>query len=1026
MVRDINDQGKVTRVSFFDEKEQPVAQSNGYAVVTREYDAAGHKIRESYYDDSGFPVMLSSGGYASVAYEYDAQGFVSCERYYGTGGERITLENGVSGYSANNLNKDVKLDEMWLNENDEPVMNSKSGYAHVVRTVDSVGNVARVSYYDENYQPVTLAEGYSIIEMKYNRRRQKIRESYFDENGEAVVAPGLGYASVSYEYDSKGRVIAEHYYWANGRKITLENGVSSWRATYLESGEKGEEIWLDRNGEPVINRDLGYAKVTREADGMGNIIRESYYDEYGDPVMLPDGYAAIEREYNALLQKVEERYLDENGKEVLTSVPGYASVQYTYDDLGLVSTERYFGPDGNRIALESGVSGYDTVYADPYKKVEERWLDENDRPIINSEKGYAHVYRELDKAGNIVKVSFYDEEDDPVMAGGFAIVTREYDRNGNLCLESYFDVNGDPVALADGYCAVGFTYDSEGNKLTERYYDKNGRLIENARGYAGVDRTYDKYGNVIREAFINDEGELAENGIGFAVVTRLFDRAGHKLEEAYFNAQGYPFYPADRGYARVRYVYDNAGNITFARYFGRKNDRRDLGGYSGYQAKWVNGRRVMEAFLNEKDQLSVNEERGFALVYHDFDEDGNEIATRYYDEKRKPVEAEGAAQILRTFDEAGNVTAEKKYDADGELIINAKGWAWIEKTYDDRNHAAVETYINANGEPMMIDGYATVQRGFDADGNVVRAAYFDLEGNSVLLPRGYAALAREDSDEGRIVKTQYLGLNGENVMTTDGYSMTIAEYDENGNVLFEKWYDTEGNQVNRPDQSYAAAVRYYNEQGKAVKTMLVDKNNEPVDNNDGYAVTVNDYDENGNMIYEAYFTKEGFQVMPAGKYYHVVRREYDDAGNMVSESYYGFNNDPIMLDAGYAKVIYNYNIEGKETWKAYLDDQGSLTSISLGYAQVGTEYPDEQTTRITYYDGAGNKTNCTSGFGIVEKTFDKAGRQTGQAYFDTNGNPAAIGSTSYVRVDYNYSEDGKLTKVYRDINGSSVKVEEAE
>ena len=1026
VVRDINEQGNISRISFYDEKEQLVAQDGGYAFVTREYDGAGRKTRESYYDASSFPVLLDGSGYASIAYEYDAQGLVSCERYYGTGGDRITLENGVSGYQALNLNKDVKLDELWLDENDQPVMNTADGYAHIVRAIDAVGNVTRISYYDENYEPVTLKDGYSIIEMKYNNRRQKIRESYFDENGEAVVAPGLGYASVSYEYDRKGRVTAERYFWANGRRITLDNGVSGWTATYLESGVKGEETWIDRNEQPVINRDLGYATVRREADGMGDVVRISYYDEYDEPVMTPDGYAVIEREYNTLLQKIGETYLDVNGKEVVASSTGYASVRYEYDDIGMVSRERYFGADGSRIALENGVSGYNAVYLNKSIKTDEQWLDVDDKLMVNGKTGYAHVVREVDKAGNIIKVSFYDAEEDPVMAGGFASVTREYDRNGNMCLESYYDTDGEPIALADGYCAVGFTYDSAGNKLTERYYDMHGRLVMNARGYAGIDRSFDKYGNVIREAFIDEDGELHANGIGFAVVTRLFDRKGNKLEEAYFNADGYPFYPADRGYARVRYVYDNAGNITSARYFGRKNDRRDLGGYSGYDAAWVNGKRVMEAFVDENDDLSVNEEKGFALVYHDYDEDGNEIATRYYDEKRLPIEVGGAAQILRIFDENGNVTAEKRYNADGELIINAAGWAWIEKTYDDQGHAATETYINADGDPMTIGGYATVQRGFDADGNTIRAAYFDLEGNAVLLPKGYAALARQDSDDGKIVKTEYLGLNGEPVTTTEGYSMTISEYDENGNLLFEKWYDTEGNQINRKDKPYATAVRSYNEQGKAVRTVLVDVNNEPVDNADGYATTVNDYDEEGNVIYEAYFTKEGFQVMPAGKYYHAWRKEYDDGGHVISEAYFGFYNDPIMLDAGYAKVVYTYNDEGKESWKAYLDTSGNPVTINAGYSQVGTVYPDEQTLRLTYYDTAGNVTSCTSGFASAEKTYNEAGKQTGQAYFDAGGNPAPVGVYKYVRIDFNYADDGKLTKIYRDINGNIVKEEEAE
>ena len=1022
--RETDQHGNIVKVTFYDENDRLEAQREGYAMLTREYDAAGRKTRESYFDGYGMPVLLRSGGYASITYEYDVQGMVCCERYFSTGGGRIVLENGVSGYKCLNLNEKIKLDEMWLDEDDQPVMNREAGYAHIVRQVDGLGNVIRVSYFDENYQPVMVNEGYSVVNMKYNSRHQKTSESYLDEEGQGMVVAGLGYAKVKYEYDKKGRVSGERYFWMDGRPIVLPSGVSGYRCVYHNNGTKLEEMWLDRSGRPVMNSDLGYASVVRDVDGMGDVIRVSYYDENDEPVAVKNGYAVVEREYNVLRQKTEERYLGTDGSSVMSKSAGYAAVKYTYDDQGLVSSERYFGPDGRRITLSTGISGYDAVYLDKNTKLDEKYLDDEDKPVVNTKKGYAHVVREVDKAGNVVSVSFFDEHEELISARGYANVKREYDHDGNLAKESYFNALGEPTPMGDGYYQIGFTYDNLGNKVTERYYNKNGELMLTRKGYAGVNRTYDKGGNIIREAYVGTDEEYCMTASGYAIVVRLYDANGNKTEEAYYNANGYPVYPYERGYARATYVYDDEDHLIKAEYFNRMNERRDMGGYSGYKAAYSNGKRVMEAYLNMYDALAVNKAKGYALAYHDYDAAGNEIATRYYDDRRLPVEVNGAATTLRTFDAAGNETSKKKFNAGGLLILESKGCAWTEKEYNEDEKVTRETYMDAAGKPMNIGGYATVQRIYNDEGQVVMVSYFDADGQAAVLPKGYSSIRRESSDDGKVVKTEYLGTDGEPVMLEAGYAMTTSEFDEAGNVIFEKWYDTQGNQINRKDKPYAATIKEYNEQRKPVRSTFVDLNDQRVDNEDGYAVVVNEYDERGNKTYEAYYTKEGFQVMPVDKWYHVVKREYDSDDNVVLERYYGFYNDPITVDAGYAGIAMEYNDEGKEIRRKFLDAEGNLTACKSGYAQTTTEYPDKNTVLITYYDAYGNEVQTKSGYSRYETTYNDAGKHIGTAYYNAGGVPAPVGSKKYVRVDYHYSEDGKVTKEYKDVYGNVVKVEE--
>ena len=63
----------LTTTTYLDENRQPVDTALGYASVEKEYDYAGHKIRESYFDAQSAPTT-NLDGYGQALYTWDEDG----------------------------------------------------------------------------------------------------------------------------------------------------------------------------------------------------------------------------------------------------------------------------------------------------------------------------------------------------------------------------------------------------------------------------------------------------------------------------------------------------------------------------------------------------------------------------------------------------------------------------------------------------------------------------------------------------------------------------------------------------------------------------------------------------------------------------------------------------------------------------------------------------------------------------------------------------------------------------------------
>ena len=134
-------------------------------------------------------------------------------------------------------------------------------------------------------------------------------------------------------------MIRETWYDYEGNKVKGEDGYVT-RLRTMNGSKTTSVSWLDENGDPAPYGDEPYYRVVYTYD-KGNINREKYYDEDGNPVRCRAGYAIVYREFDAWNRVVYEKYYDTDGFAVMLE-DGAVSHRYEYDDDGkLIKDTKY-------------------------------------------------------------------------------------------------------------------------------------------------------------------------------------------------------------------------------------------------------------------------------------------------------------------------------------------------------------------------------------------------------------------------------------------------------------------------------------------------------------------------------------------------------------------------------------------------------------------------------------------------------------------------------------------------------------
>ena len=148
--------------------------------------------------------------------------------------KKLDYEMYYYDYDLSDSNRVEKYFLYYLDANDQRCA-AKNGAWGMSNLYYPVTRVHKVSFLDENGNPVTTTEGYAILEYEEDENGNRTWEGYYDSLG-AQVNCAAGYSSVERGYDGEGRLISERYLDRYNKLTNNVNGVAGWNGYYDSEG----------------------------------------------------------------------------------------------------------------------------------------------------------------------------------------------------------------------------------------------------------------------------------------------------------------------------------------------------------------------------------------------------------------------------------------------------------------------------------------------------------------------------------------------------------------------------------------------------------------------------------------------------------------------------------------------------------------------------------------------------------------------------------------------------------------------
>ena len=345
------------------------------------------------------------------------------------------------------------------------------------------------------------------------------------------------------------------------------------------------------------------------------------------------------------------------------------------------------------------------------------------------------------------------------------------------------------------------------------------------------------------------------------------------------------------------------------------------------------------------------------MVTRSFNDLKQKTEESYFDTDENPVLIDKGYAVIRfEYDEAGNVVCERYYDdskgSDGsekpEPIALASGAHMVTRSFNDLKQKTEERYFDTDENPVLIDkGYAVIRFEYDEAGNVVCERYYDDSKGSdgsekpepIALASGAHMVTRSFNDLKQKTEESYFDTDENPVLIDKGYAVIRFEYDEAGNVVCERYYDdskgSDGSEKPEPIALASGAhmvTRSFNDLKQKTEERYFDTDENPVLIDKGYAVIRFEYDEAGNVVCERYYDdskgsdgSEEPEPIALASGAHMVTRSFNDLKQKTEESYFDTEENPVLIDKGYAVIRFEYDEAGNVVCERYYDDSKGRT-----------------------------------------------------------------------------------------------------
>lgn len=603
-----NEYGFPTKVSYFDNADNPCKHLDGNYGVQIEYDDCGNETCRWFLDQSGEKAPIYNGVHG-IANQHDDLDRVTKQYFIDSSGKRVFDIYGFHGIGINYNkapNELLASETCYLDVYDD-FCNNPQNFCVEQLQYDDTGRVIWQIYLDKDRIEVEKNDGvysYSRLKIGYNESDKPDNLTMYNLSGNIL-------KRIRYSYNPNGSLCDSTFY----------------------------EVIKSRNGQierKSRSNDILVHKVEYLHDNHGVLICQKNFDEEGNPMKDSNSFSKICYSFNDSGILIEQSCynFEESETEPIYRIC-FSTVAENISEVKFIEYEIKTVYSTSRKILRA------------YKNKKERHIAELKK--IDIFKGLLnHRYQ-------LVKV-YYDEDND-YMSGTPLTVRLKYDIDGNVVERLFYDIN-DESPICDESGAYGWRQND--NKI--EYLGENAEIANNKYGYAIIKYSSEVHDGVSYSvtAYYDKDCIPTMCEDGYHKKKEITDASSYDdlcKQIRYFNSNDEPCDCLD-GYSRQLFEEEkiNENEVKILVSFWGVDDTPRLNKGLGFHKREViisvsTGKEPMEICRSFKDEndILINIHEGFAkktckrydsfstFFYYPFTD---YKVIRFYDEKDKKVDVD--------------------------------------------------------------------------------------------------------------------------------------------------------------------------------------------------------------------------------------------------------------------------------------------------------------------------------------------------------------------------------------------------
>ena len=682
--------------------------------------------------------------------------------------------------------------------------------------------------------------------------------------------------------------------------LSFKDAIPQWK----EAGFKIPEY----NGTPLhiannAGLDLLKGKIVIVAgkyDENDDWCEVTYLNLEGNPSHDGNNCSLVKIKSDEWGNRIKETYHTIDGDNSIRTDMGVSGFTYLYDNNGHCTSITTIGLDGNPMSCRYGYAILEYTYDENGYESQNKFLDTNRNPASLTSEGdsYTRVDIKNNEKGLPIEYIFYDEDGkEQELSHGYSTLKIKYDSIGNNTELTYLNTKHQ-LALYDGlYSKVCFEYDEFSHIISIKYFDEKNKPAINAEGIYQTCSDYNRQGSIVKMSFYGIDGELSVGSGFFASQTWDYDELGNEKTIQFFDVNG-KLTNNSAGVARREFIYDYKTNFILQTKDYNAQGTLISSLYYDYDKR---GNVIKQYILNSSGQL----QKGTAVEHSEYDDNNRPVAVWYSNQKGQPVNKPGTktSKIINKYDTRGNIIEKTFWGVDGKPSVDEQGAFKREQRFNDLGLPVYERNLDANGKPLI--GKDVNPEGkceYDKQGNMTNIECYDGYGKPRLSSDGFFKATSKFNHQNKLIEHSFYDVEGNLVMSrSQQYARRTTQYNKSGLEL-------ESNYFNEKNKLFRIDTYKYNGKNRMIEQLILNEKKQEEDKFWGYSKMTTEYNENGLIPVQRVFYNKSHQKLGYQKYNGVTK----SWGNVV-----GINQNN------------SFNIVGNQ-WKQAIMEFSAMCPVDAG------------------------------------------------------------------------------------------------